>query len=195
MAALGRAPAPFPSKGPTQANETKLSRDSLSTPVLSGGHPVLPPLPRGICQCLETGWVVTTREGGATGIYRVEARDAAEWKSPSPRPSERSRCKEQTLCQESQARIGAAAQRLWEISFSEPRCPRGAAGDRHRACFRATAPEAPRIAPNPFSKRQSSPLCWDFQPLLITDRCSCQTCHTRGRDGKRLVPLFPQQLY
>lgn len=68
VAALGRAPAPIPSKGPTQANETKVSRDSLSIPVLSGGHPVLPPLPRGICQCLETGRVVTIREGGATGI-------------------------------------------------------------------------------------------------------------------------------
>lgn len=99
------------------------------------------------------------------------------------------------LCQGSQAGIRAAAHWLWEISSSEPRCPCGVAGDHHRACFRATALEAPRIAPNPFSKLQSSPLCWDFQPILITDRCSRQTCHTRGRGGKWLVPLFPRQLY
>lgn len=42
----------------------------------------------------------------------------------------------------------AATHRLCEVTFSEPQCPRGSAGDRPRACFRDAAQEALGTAPS-----------------------------------------------
>lgn len=103
-AALGQAPRPFPSKGPTQTNETGLSRDSLSAPVLTGGHPVSTPPQHMTFVSVETSWFVTPEgRGGRLQALRGQRAEML--------PNERARplgplSGAGVLCWESQAGTG-----------------------------------------------------------------------------------------
>lgn len=84
--------------------------------------------------------------GPATVIESAEARDAAQRKSPSPRPCERG--SKGRLCV-GRARLEPVQPppRPCELHLSEPPCPRGSAGDRPRGPFPGCCPGSTRHDP------------------------------------------------